>query len=77
MSLQELEAIQRDTQELQMRISSGDAALQDAGSNFLNGLDQLQDLRRLQSSVAASCQASSRWKVVTLAAAEHLLGTDR
>lgn len=54
-SLQELDAVQRASQELRMRITSGDAALQDAGSLFLNGLEQLQELRRLQTSVAASC----------------------
>ena len=44
------------TEELRERVADGDAMLREAGSTFLEGLDQLQDLRRVESSVAASCQ---------------------
>lgn len=57
-SLQELEAMQEGADELQKRISEGDAVLRKAGTSFVNGLEQLQDLRRIESSVAASCRAS-------------------
>ena len=57
-SLQELDAMEQGTQELQERITSADEALRQSGSHFLDGLEQLQDLRKVQSSVAASCQVS-------------------
>ncbi len=44
------------TDELRERVTDGDAMLREAGTTFLNGLEQLQDLRRVESSVAASCQ---------------------
>ena len=57
-SLQELDAMEQGTQELREQITSADEALRQAGSHFLDGLEQLQDLRKVQSSVAASCQVS-------------------
>ena len=57
-SLQELDAMEQGTQEMRERITSADEALRQAGSHFLDGLEQLQDLRKVQSSVAASCQVS-------------------
>lgn len=58
--------MQQGTEELQERIQEGDAALRQAGSHFLNGLEQLQDLRGLQNCVTASCQVS--WTLIWLAA---------
>jgi hypothetical protein len=55
-SLQELEAMREGTEELRERVTDGDAMLREAGTTFLNGLEQLQDLRRVESFVAASCQ---------------------
>ena len=36
------------TEELRERVADGDAMLREAGSTFLEGLDQLQDLRRVE-----------------------------
>ena len=53
-SLQELEAMQDGTEELRKRVLVGDAVLRKAGTKFVDGLEQLQDLRRVESAVAAS-----------------------
>lgn len=55
-SLQELEAMQGSTEELRKRVLDGDTVLRKAGTKFVNGLEQLQDLRRVESAVAASCR---------------------
>lgn len=47
------------TDELRERVTDGDAMLREAGTTFLNGLEQLRDLRRVESFVAASCQVRS------------------
>ena len=58
-SLQELEAMQEGTEELRKRVLKGDTVLRAAGTTFVDGLEQLQDLRRVESSVAASCRVGS------------------
>ncbi len=47
--------MQGGTEELRERVLEGDAVLRKAGTSFVNGLEQLQDLRRVESAVAASC----------------------
>jgi len=67
-SLQELEAMREGTNELRERVTDGDAMLREAGTTFLDGLEQLQDLRRVETSVVASCQVRSSPSCCTLQA---------
>lgn len=55
-SLQELEAMQEGTEELRERVLGGDGVLRKAGTTFVNGLEQLQDLQRVERQVEASCR---------------------
>ena len=55
-SLQDLGSMQNVSQELQKRIAEGDAALRHAGSSFVAGLEQLQELNRVANAVTVSCQ---------------------
>lgn len=48
--------MQEATESLRDRVLEGDAVLRKASTSFVNGLEQLQDLRRVESAVAASCK---------------------
>lgn len=58
--------MQEGTEGLRERVVEGDAVLRKAGSNFVNGLEQLQDLRRVESSVAASCRVRTLYIIFLL-----------
>ena len=56
LSLQELESMQKISEEVQSRIIEGDKSLRQAGTSFLSGLEQLQELTRVANAVSNSCQ---------------------